>query len=300
MAEAMTRVSVVIPHYSDLQSLATCLAALERQTTPPDEIVVADNASPQGEAAVAQVIAGRARLTTVPEKGAGPARNGGVAVATGDILAFTDCDCVPEPGWLEAGLRALGAHDIVGGAMKVLVADEAGLTGAEAFERVFAFDNRDYVLRKGFTVTANLFCAREVFERVGGFRVGVSEDLEWCQRARGAGYRLGYAPDAVVGHPARRTWAELRRKWLRLNEESFGLALAEPGGRLKWFVRALAMPASAVAHTPRALTSPRLSRASDRAKALGTLFRLRVWRAVHAIALLARHTDRPDTESRRP
>ncbi len=81
------------------------------QTYPRDgfEIIVADNASPEGEAAIAALIAGRAELTIVAERGAGAARNGGAAKARGEILAFTDCDCVPEPRWLEAGVAALPA-----------------------------------------------------------------------------------------------------------------------------------------------------------------------------------------------
>src|SRR5580692_8311496 len=136
------KVSVIVPHYNDLASLDLCLAALARQTFPAEEreIIVADNASPQGEAAVAKVIANRARLVIVPQKGAGPARNGGVAVSTGDILAFTDSDCVPEPHWLERGIAALAHCDFAGGRVDVLVGDPAHMSAAEAFERVFAFD----------------------------------------------------------------------------------------------------------------------------------------------------------------
>ena len=77
--------------------------------------------------------------------------------------------------------------------MTVLVRAGQPKSGAEAFECVFAFDNRAYVLDKGFTVTANLFCSRALFEDVGPFLTGVSEDLEWCMRARSKGYRIGYA-----------------------------------------------------------------------------------------------------------
>jgi GT2 family glycosyltransferase len=289
MMPASPRISVVVPHYQDLDSLGRCLDALARQTLPREafEIIVADNASPVGEAAVAQRIAGHARLTLAPQKGAGPARNAGVAASRGDILAFTDCDCVPEPDWLAQGVAALSAWDFVGGRMRVLVDDPARMTGPEAFETVFAFDNEAYVTRKGFTVTANLFCPRALFDAVGGFRVGVSEDLDWCLRARAAGYRIGYAAGAVVGHPARRTWPELRRKWERLNAEAFGLVAGEPGGRGRWFIRAFALPLSALAHTPKVLRSPLLASGRDRLRALAVLYRLRFWRFRHALSLLA-------------
>lgn len=281
------RISVIVPHYNDPEGLDACLAALERQTRRADEIVVADNNSPQGEAEIARVLAGRARLVVVTEKGAGPARNGGVVASSGDVLAFTDSDCVPEPQWLEQGLAALEAADFVGGGMNVLVGDAADMTPEEAFERVFAFENEIYVTGKGFTVTANLICPRRVFDEVGGFRVGVPEDLDWCHRARTKGYRIGYAGAAVVGHPARRTWPELARKWRRLNEEAFGLMRERPGGRARWLLRSLALPLSAVVHTPKVLASPALSRPQDRLKALAILYRLRFWRGVHALQLLS-------------
>src|SRR5258708_37148610 len=110
------KVSVIVPHYRDLGGLALCLAALDRQSYPKDklDVIVADNASPEGAAAVAEVIADRARLVVVSEKGAGPARNGGVAASSGDVLAFIDSDCVAEPAWIEAGGKGVGAFHFLG------------------------------------------------------------------------------------------------------------------------------------------------------------------------------------------
>ncbi len=283
----MVKVSVIMPHYEDLAGLRKCLAALDAQTFPRDqfEIVIGDNSSPSGPDRVAEVIAGRAKLVIVEERGAGPARNGAVAASTGEILAFTDSDCVPEPQWLSAGLAALERYDFAGGRVEVLVDDPEHPTAAEAFERVFAFNFEDYILRKGFTGSGNMFVARALFDRVGGFRTGVSEDAEWSFRARGMGLRLGYAPDAVVGHPARRSWAELRAKGLRINSETYQLMLGQRHGRLRWLARSLAMPLSAVAHTPKVLRSSELPSVSARLGALAMLYRLRAWRFVDGQAL---------------
>jgi GT2 family glycosyltransferase len=281
------RVSVIIPHYRDLTRLGLCLTALERQSYPREavEIVVADNNSPEGEADVARAIAGRARLVVVTEKGAGPARNGGVSAATGEILAFLDSDCVPEPDWIAAGVTGLERYDFIGGGIKVLVDDPLRMTPAEAFERVFAFNLKAYITRKGFTVTANMFCPRTVFEAVGGFRTGVSEDVEWSHRARAAGYRLGYVPRAVVGHPARRSWPDLVGKWRRVNAETYGLA-RQRGQRLRWALREAAQPALALAHTPKVLSSTELETVSQRMAALGVLYRVRLWRLADSLRLL--------------
>jgi glycosyltransferase involved in cell wall biosynthesis len=275
------RLSVIVPHYNDLDGLARCLDCLERQTLPRGqfEVIVADNNSPQGRDAVEAVVRGRATLVVVTERGAGPARNGGVAASRGEILAFTDSDCLPEPEWLASGLEGLKAYDFVGGRVRVSVADAGRMTGAEAFERVFAFNFEDYINRKRFTGSGNLFCARALFDAVGGFQAGVSEDVEWSRRALAAGFSLGYEKRAVIWHPARRDWAELRAKWRRVNRESFGLVGERPRARLQWMLKACLLPVSAVVHSGRVFTSTELYTARQRLLALGTLFRLRFWRS---------------------
>ncbi|MBI1198459.1 MAG: glycosyltransferase [Phenylobacterium sp.] len=289
-------VTVVVPHFQDLEGLKVCLSALERQTYPADrfEIIVADNNSPVGEAEVARAVAGRAKLVRVVEPGAGMARNGGVARATGELLAFTDSDCIPDPAWLAAGVAALADHDFVGGAMRVSVTDPSSPSPVEAFELVFAFHNKAYVRSKGFTVTANLICRRDMFEKTGGFRSQVSEDVEWCRRATAAGFRLGYAAGAIVTHPARRSWPELERKLVRLTSETYALMLEQPFGKLRWLLYALALPPSAIVHTPLALLSPALRTSDARWGALRTLYKSRLWRSRECFGLLgqSRSTSR--------
>ena len=56
-------------------------------------------------------------------------------------------------------------------------------------------------------------------------------------------FRIGYVPGAVVGHPARRNWNELKNKWLRINAETYALIVREKHGQLKWLLRALALAA---------------------------------------------------------
>jgi len=288
MTSERPTVTVVVPHYNDLERLDVCLAALAGQTYPAElvRVIVADNNSPQGLEAVRQAAKGRAEVVLVEERGAGPARNGAAALAASEVLAFTDSDCVPEPQWLEAGIGALSKYDFVGGHVTVLVEDEDRMTPTEAFERVFAFDFKTYIERKGFTGSGNLFCPRSLFETVGGFRVGISEDWEWSKRAQSHGFRLGYEPRAVVGHPARRTWDELTRKWRRLNSETFGLSEGQRGRKIKWLLRTLALPASALAHTPKVLLSPKLHHPSQRVGALRVLYAIRLWRLQNALTLL--------------
>ncbi|OWK28194.1 glycosyltransferase family 2 protein [Sphingomonas mucosissima] len=275
----MADISVIVPHYNDLSGLDRCLAALSVQSVPRSryEIVVADNMSPCGEAAVRAVVGDRARLVLAPEQGAGPARNAAVAVARGPVLAFTDADCVPDRGWLAAGLAGLELYDLAGGAVTLLFSGDAK-SGAEAYEAVFAFNNRRYVEREGFSVTANLFCRRDVYVAAGPFHVGMSEDRDWCLRARSLGYRLGYAPAARVAHPAREDWGALLMKWRRLNAELYANTLMSPVGRLRWLLATAAMPLSILVHLPRIVVSPTLAGGIERARGAATLARLRLWR----------------------
>lgn len=273
------RISVVIPHLNDLAGLKACIARLHFQTLPREryEIVVADNGS---EAALAEIEAAApgARVVRIAERGAGPARNGGVAASRHEVLAFTDSDCLPEASWLEEGLQALGSADFAGGAVTVSVHNPGKPTPSEAFEVVFAFDNRNYVETKGFSVTANLFTTRAVFEAVGGFRTSVPEDLDWCQRARAKGFRIVYAGRAIVAHPARSSWAALKRKWWRLTREALALD-AEAGvtsGGLA--LKAATVALSPVAHAHRIFACTRLDLSSKLA-ALAVLIRLRLLRA---------------------
>jgi glycosyltransferase involved in cell wall biosynthesis len=283
-------ISVIIPHYQDLGGLELCLARLEAQTYPRGnfEIVVADNASPVGLSAVEGVVAGRARVVVCHEKGAGPNRNAAVAASRGEILAFIDSDCQAEPNWLAAGVAGLDRFGLVGGRVTVLVEDPARMTGAEAFEAVFAFDFKTYINKLGFTGAGNMFCRRETFDRVGPFLNGVSEDKEWSQRAVERGVTLGYVEDAVVCHPARRNWGELIAKWRRLDSESYLLHRKRGGGLAWWVARCLAMPASAVAHTPKVLAARSLKGGRARLNALATLYCIRVWRMTDGLRLAAR------------
>lgn len=283
-AATQPEISVVVPHYDQLAELDLCLASLERQTLPRAnlEIIVVDNASPCGMAAVGAAVAGRARLLEETSKGAGPARNRGVADARGRVLAFIDADCIASPHWLEEGLKGLERYDIVGGRVDVAVVDETRMSGPEAFERVFAFDFRTYIEHKGFTGSGNLFCRRAVFDDVGGFRQAVSEDRDWSFRATAKGYRIGYHDAAAIAHPARADWAELKRKWQRLNRETLLLAADRPLGQWRFLARSYLLPVSILPHGWRVLRSPRLPNMETKLRGLATLAKLRAWRFLDA------------------
>lgn len=277
----MPDAAVIIPHYNDVARLERCLAALMPQlaAAPEVELVVVDNGSTQ-DLTPLRAAYPDLRIVIETTKGAAAARNRGVAETTADALFFLDSDCVPDTDWLATALLMRGAGDVVGGQVSVFDETPAPRSGAEGFEVVFAFDNRAYVEEKGFSVTANLLTRRDVFDATGPQIVGLSEDLDWCRRAVAAGFSLVYVHDLHVAHPSRSDWQALVRKWRRVTAESYGVHQGEGKSRLAWVLRALAMPVSALAHSPRVLRNAKLVNRQERLRTLACLWRLRLARMI--------------------
>ncbi len=269
--------SIIIPHYRDMERLDRCLTGLAPQVNGVD-VVVVDNDSGLDFTAM-RAAHPWARFVTEPEKGAAAARNRGVRETTSDTLLFIDADCVPAADWVAQSIVALPKGDVVSGRVDTFDEGTGPRTGAQAFETVFAFRQKDYIEKQGFAVTANLATTRRVFEAVGDFRVGLSEDKDWCQRAVRAGFTLVYVDAMAVSHPTRSDWPALRKKWLRLTEESFALHLADGRGRASWGLRAGAVLLSAVPHSVKVWGSPKLRGAGERLRGMATLFRQRIVRA---------------------
>jgi GT2 family glycosyltransferase len=275
-------ISVIIPHYNDLEGLRACIAGLRRQSFPfaRMEVIVADNNSACGLEAVAAVADG-CRVVHAPIQGAGPARNAGVAASTCDILAFIDSDCQPSSQWVEEGMRALRDYDFVGGEVETTARDPDRPSAVEAWEMVFGFNFKRYILVEGYTGSGNMFVRRSVFEAVSGFRAGVSEDMDWSYRARRAGYRLGYAPNAAVQHLARSQWSDLVHRWRRVIAEHYLLTREKPFGALLWLGWTFGMPLSVVPHLVRVLRSNRLPGLRARVGAAAVLVLHRLWRMAY-------------------
>ncbi len=103
------RVSVVIPTYNDREHLRACLESVLRQNPPSSsiEVIVVDDGSTDGTAAMVRERFPEVRLLTRTNEGAELARNAGVDAATGQLIAFIDSDCVATPHWLETLDRRL-------------------------------------------------------------------------------------------------------------------------------------------------------------------------------------------------
>ncbi len=271
--------AVIIPHYNDILRLERCLAALMQNDIKDTEIVVVDNASQvslEGVRAAFPAV----RFVIEHEKGAALARNRGVSETTAPRLFFLDADCVPAPDWLAVGRKVSARADLIGGRVDVFDETPPPRSGAEAFEAVFAFNFKKYIEVQGFSGAGNLLTRRDLFDAIGGFVNGVSEDREWTMRAVAHGYSLVYEDQLRVSHPSRQDWSALSAKWRRMTRETYQLNGTGPMQRLRWAVRGLAMPFSAIVHVPKVLANDELNSPVETCRAIATLFRLRCVRMV--------------------
>lgn len=216
-------VSVIIPVYNDPERLKICLQALEEQTYHRSsyEIIVVDNGSDESiEPIVAEFT--QAEASFEPHPGSYATRNKGLSLARGEVIGFTDSDCIPATDWIEKGVKNLlrvPNCGIIGGRIDLFFQDPDHPTAVELFDKyIMNFEQSKNIEENSFSVTANLFTFKCIVEHVGGFDSELKSrgDVEWGHRVVSFGYTLNYADDVCVAHPARRSFAQLRQRMIRL------------------------------------------------------------------------------------
>lgn len=221
-------VSVIIPVYHDTERLKICLRALSKQSYSGHdfEIIIINNDVECDLEGLAELqLFTSAYVETESKPSQFSARNKGVTLAKGEILAFLDSDCVPEMQWLEKGVKTLLSNDhcgIVGGAIKFMFQKHTP-NSVELYDSLFFLQQKRYVEEIKFAVTANLFTFKAVFDKVGLFNEALKSggDGEWGRRVFSAGYALVFAPEAIVGHPARHSLFDLLKKIRRVTGGKF-------------------------------------------------------------------------------
>jgi GT2 family glycosyltransferase len=218
--------SVVICTRDRPDALRRCLASLHRQTFPPREVIVVDNAS--GDARTRDVaLGGGATYVREDRVGLDFARNAGVRLASAEIVAYTDDDVVLHRRWLEGLVAAFDIPEIAAVTGLVLPAELA--TDAQRhFETYWSFGRgyrrKDYDPASFAAHTDSVFPAweigagasmafrRTIFEQIGHFderldvgQAGCSGDSELWYRIIAAGYTCRYEPRSVAFHFHRRS-----------------------------------------------------------------------------------------------
>lgn len=160
-------------------------------------------------------------LLTCTKPGSYAARNLAVKMARGQLLAFTDADCLPDPYWLQKGWECFldysDRHTLIAGGISMEPQNWARMTHSEIFDVICGLPQERYV-KRGYAVTANLFVPKSAFDEIGLFNEErfSGGDSEFCRRATSQGWNLRYCAEARVIHPARKEWNELKTKQRRV------------------------------------------------------------------------------------
>lgn len=211
----MPEISAIVPVRNGAMSLPALLGSLKAQSLGRErfEVIVVDNCSSDRTAEVAA--AAGVRVVSEPLANRSRARNRGAEAASSRLYAFTDADCIAHPCWLEELLNHASAAPLLAGDVRLRVSEHPN--SIERFEALWRFGQKSWV-EQGWAATANLLVHADAFEAIGGFDPTwrhIGEDVDFCFRARAAGFELAYCADAVVEHEGERELRPFLRRCFR-------------------------------------------------------------------------------------
>ncbi|MGK7900855.1 MAG: glycosyltransferase family 2 protein [Hormoscilla sp.] len=227
------QVSVIVPVYNGEADLPELLSCLQEQIFPAArvEYLLVDNKSgdrtPDILEAASEETPAIKHLSEKEIQSSYAARNRGIKAATGDILAFTDADCRPQPDWL-ANLIVPFSDPSIG----IVAGEIVALPGKTILEK---YADRQNTLSQKHTLahpfcaygqTANLAIRRRALEQVGLFRpyLTTGGDADICWRIlRETDWQLKLAPTAIVRHRHRHSMKELESQWRRYGRSNLYL-----------------------------------------------------------------------------
>lgn len=199
MVTARLTCTVCVVVLDRFAAMERCLDSLFRLAVPLGtdlDVVVVDNGSRDGTWEMLQTYAAHEpRLTVTRLEGSvGRARNAALAAAKGDLVAFTDSDCEPEPGWL--------VHGVVPFADPAVAVVQGRTVPGGATDRPWAV-TQDIGSRSGLFEACNILYRRELLLAAGGFGEDIGffgEDTVAGWRVLRAGGAAAFAHEAVVRH----------------------------------------------------------------------------------------------------
>ncbi|HEV8712230.1 MAG TPA: glycosyltransferase [Candidatus Binatia bacterium] len=244
MRDQQPTFSLIIPTYRRPEQLSLCLRTLTQLDYPRDrfEVIVVDDGSETPMDHVIESFVDTLMVTLIRQANAGPAtaRNTGAVQARGRLLAFTDDDCAPAPNWLRtlAARFAETPADAIAGRTFNALPDNPYATASQLLVSfLFAYHNADPDQAR-FATTSNLALPADTFRALKGFDpafpVPGGEDYELCRRWLSHGYRLRYAPEAVVYHTHALTLRTFLRQHFHYGRGAYHLRRAsvpQKGGR---------------------------------------------------------------------
>jgi len=240
------KISVIIPNYNGRHYIDRLIVSLKRQTLAPEEfeIIVVDNGSTDGSWEVVQGYKKTMRnlniVSYLNKKSSYLARNCGVSISRGSLLAFTDVDCIPNQEWVHILLNLqneVWLKFIVSGRVELFPKGNE-FNFYEWYDVSTALDQESYS-KNGYGATANLSMARKTFDDIGGFEGLTSGgDRQFCMKASHRGYAIRYLPELVVRHPARDTYSGIIRKARRIGGGHSEIFMRTRPNllRLAWFI----------------------------------------------------------------
>jgi glycosyltransferase AglI len=217
-------VSVIVPVYNDENGIQLTLRSLEKQNYPTDqwEVIVIDNNSTDQSKVKAFLFQDKiSTLKVVSEarRSSYAARNKGIELAKGDILAFIDSDMTVGTDWITKGVGDIKNQDAdyVGCRVDIYLKFNPP-TVWEIFNQRTGFPIKEYMEKGGFAGAGNLFVRKEVIQRLGAFdaRLISSGDLEFGNRVKDGGFKMYYSDHNIMHHPARSSMSSLLKKTIRL------------------------------------------------------------------------------------
>ncbi len=214
MSKSRSIASVIIPAYNAQATISACLSAVTPQAAAfGAEVIVVDSSSDDTPRIVARDFPSVRLIHLDSRTFASEARNLGIRQSVGEILCFTDSDCIPQTGWVAgmiSEIRAGKAWVVCGG---VRPANPRSATGLALFLLEFRpFHYRMPARDMSTFVTCNLAIARELFGRYGPFDpVWAGEDTLLAERIRAGGERIIFRPKHQVAHINRSGWAAVLR-----------------------------------------------------------------------------------------
>jgi GT2 family glycosyltransferase len=211
-------VSVIIPTFNGAARIQACLRALRDQRTDREmEILVVDDGSTDRTSELVGSDPG-VRVITQPNSGPAAARNRGAREARGRFLVFTDDDCVPVPDWLEALLKPFFDSEVVGakGAYRTrqtsVVARFVQVEYEDRYRIMAAREDIDFIDTYSAAFVRDRFLEMDGYDT--SFPVACAEDVELSYRMSALGWKMRFAPEAIVYHTHPDSlWRYLKKKY---------------------------------------------------------------------------------------